>query len=272
MIARLNAIVLGVYDSGESSEVAHVLSAEHGPLSIMAKGARRAKSQVAAALQPLALTELTVHMHEDADIATLRDAATLHAHPEFAEQPARLACGAVIAEVAAACCMAHQSAREMVELVVRGLDDLASAAPASIDARTALWLLRILAASGHSPAIDPAVLAHRSDPKPRVFWLEISRGRVTLDGSQPLHAPAWPLMAAREDYFPLPPEAVRLLHSCAAGGEDAALARLHPPLAQQLVRGLMLHAEHHLDRRLRSARFWNSVAPGPDSRAGIPGG
>lgn len=262
MITRLHAVVLGVYDTGESSEVAHVLSAEHGPISVMAKGARRRHSNVAAALQPLALAELTVHMHEDSDIATLREACSVHAHSEFSTNPSRLAAGSVLAEVASAGCIAHQPAREMVELLVRSLDDLAVSPDEALDARMALWLLRILSVSGHSPAISEDVLARRGAPRPSVFWLELGRGRVTLDGSQPTTPPSWPLLPAREDHYPLPPEAVRLIHESRGGGGDASAGRLDPARARQLVTGLILHAEHHLDRRLRAARFWKSVPSG----------
>ncbi len=266
MIARLHAVILGVFDTGESSGVAHVLTAERGPLSVIAKGARRGRAPVAASLQPLALAELTVHMHEDSEMVTLREASAVHAHPEFAREPARLACGALVAEVAAASCLSHQPAHEMLETLVRALDDLAAAPSGSIDARGALWMLRILAASGHAPIIDPVVLSHRGTPRPRMFWLEVSRGRVTLDGSQPSSPPQWPLLPAREGHFPLPPEAVRLIHESTGERGDRAASNVPPPGARQLLRGLVLHAEHSLERRIRSARFWESLSPGGERR------
>lgn len=265
MIERLHVIVLAQYDTGDTSEIVHVLSAEQGPLSIVAKGSRNPKSRVRALLQPLALLEMSVARREDADIATLREASLVRAHSELTTNIQRLAHACLIAETAALCSTPHQPAHAQVELVTRATDDLAECDLAVLGARTAQWLLLVLGESGHAPQLAEALLTPwAGESRPRVFWLDVERGRVHAEYPQPIMPPEWPMQPARVGQYPLPPEGVRAIYD--------ALQSPHPPpldppdelrgaRATQLIEALLHHLQHHVSRGVRSAKFWRSIAP-----------
>jgi len=263
MIERLHAIVLAQYDTGDTSEIVHVLSAEQGPLSIVAKGSRNPKSRVRALLQPLALLELSVARREDADIATLREASVVRAHSEMATNLQRLAHACLIAETAALCSTPHHAAHAQVELVTRATDDLAECEPALLGARTAQWLLLVLEESGHAPQLAEELLAPWAGPtRPLMFWLDVERGRVHAEHAQPVQPPEWPLTPARVGHYPLPPEGVRAIYDAM---RNPVPPPLDPPeglrgtLANQLIEALLNHLQHYLSRGVRSAKFWRSM-------------
>jgi DNA repair protein RecO (recombination protein O) len=263
MIERLHAIVLAQYDTGDTSEIVHVLSAEQGPLSIVAKGSRNPKSRVRALLQPLALLEMSVARREDSDIATLREASLVRAHSELGTNLQRLAHACLIAETASLCSTPHQPAHAQVELVTRATDELAECDLAMLGARTAQWLLLVLEESGHAPQLADELLAPWAGPtRPLMFWLDVERGRVHAEHPQPILPPEWPFIPARVGHYPLPPEGVRAIYDAM---QNPVPPPLDPPeelrgaLAHQLIEALLHHLQHHVSRGVRSAKFWRSM-------------
>lgn len=263
-IERFSAIVMQAYETGETSEVLHVFCGAFGRLSVMAKGLRNPKNRLRGLLQPLASVELTVFLKESAEMATLKEAAPVRDRDVLRGDLERLSLGSLLVEIAASCCESHQQSLEMFAVVEAGLDVLDLARSAQPPSTAALHhLLRILAIAGYEPTIDPALLrSWTGGIKPLMFWLDIGEGRVHANRPQPVEI-AWPLLPdSRDAQFPLPPEAVRALYeNQRADIEDfGALPSLEAAHARQFIEGLVRLIQWHLDRPIRSARFWRSMA------------
>ncbi|MCC6546746.1 DNA repair protein RecO [Candidatus Sumerlaeota bacterium] len=261
-VVKIHAIILKSYETGNSSEVVHILCAEFGRYSVYARGLRRQRSRFAAILQPLSLVELTLSAKDGAEMATLRDAAPLTDHSALTSDMERFSLALVLAEVAAASCNAAQAAPEIFAALVQALHDLdpRSGEPAMLAACRAM--LTILAAAGYEPQIDEALLhpwpAERA--KPQMFWLEMENARVHSQGSHSLGDPHWPMrIAPAARHFPLPPQAVRFIHNV-AHGRQVVLASEH---AAQLFEGLVRLAEYHHESGIKSANFWREISGTP---------
>ena len=74
---RLRAVILRRIPYGDTSWILHVFSREEGAMGLMARGARRPKSPLAGALEPLGLSELEVMAKPGRDLQTLSQATAL---------------------------------------------------------------------------------------------------------------------------------------------------------------------------------------------------
>ncbi|MCB2155954.1 DNA repair protein RecO [bacterium] len=261
-IERFPAIVMQGYETGETSEVLHIFCGAFGRLSIMAKGLRNPKNRLRGVLQPLASVELTVYLKETSEMGTLKEAAPLQSRDALRGDLERLALGALLVEIASACCEIHQESAQMFDVVQAGLDALEAESQAP--ATPALHhLLRALSIAGYEPNIDPALLRPWDEgAKPHVFWLDIAEGRIHTTRPQP-RTICWPRITNMQDLeFPLPPEAVRALYENQRTElEDLSkLPALETSHAIQLIEGLVRLMQWHLDHPIRSARFWRSMA------------
>lgn len=265
MIHTVRAIVLQRYETGDTSDVVRAFCAEHGRLSLMAKGLRAPKSRLAGILQPLATAELTFHQREGADMGTLRDAAPVDARDALHGDLERLALGSLLAEAASESCeFGHESA-EMFDALERALDALLPTSPRPAPSAAMHFLLRIVAIAGYEPSIDEALLAPwpAERPKPAMFWMNVEEARVHADFPQPAGETRWPMPVADDAReIPLPPECVRAIY---VNGQTPtarleSLPAVGSDLAVQLIDGLVRLAQWHLGHPLRSARFWRSIA------------
>ena len=95
---RTEAIVLRSIRYGEADRILHLYTPDHGRLSAIAKGARRARSRLGARLEPF--MRVTAHLHEGrSDLLTVTGVDTIAVHAGLREHAATLdsaarACGA----------------------------------------------------------------------------------------------------------------------------------------------------------------------------------
>jgi DNA repair protein RecO (recombination protein O) len=73
MITKTEAIVLRTVDFRESSLIATLFTRSHGKVAVIAKGARRPKSKMAAFLVPGQMVEVVYHYKPTRDVQTLTD-------------------------------------------------------------------------------------------------------------------------------------------------------------------------------------------------------
>jgi DNA repair protein RecO (recombination protein O) len=74
MITKTEAIVLRTVDFQESSLIATLFTRKYGKVAVIAKGARRPKSKLAAYLVPGQILETVIFMKETRDVQTLSEA------------------------------------------------------------------------------------------------------------------------------------------------------------------------------------------------------
>lgn len=95
---RLRAVILRRIPYGDTSWILHVFSREEGAMGLMARGARRPKSPLAGALEPLGLSELEVAARPGRDLQTLSQASALDSRDGLRSDLAAGAAAMVCAE------------------------------------------------------------------------------------------------------------------------------------------------------------------------------
>jgi len=78
---RTNAIVLQVRDLGEADRILVVFTPGHGKVSVIAKGARRARSRLGPYLDYF--SEVALHLTRGRDLDVVTSATTVHQHPNL---------------------------------------------------------------------------------------------------------------------------------------------------------------------------------------------
>lgn len=90
MIVRTDAVVLRAFDYSETSRIALVLTRMHGVISVLAKGARRTKSQFGSTLQPLAHVQVVYYHKPGRGLQTLKEASHVTRFASLQRDLARL--------------------------------------------------------------------------------------------------------------------------------------------------------------------------------------
>lgn len=147
------ALLLRRTPFGESSLVVQALSARHGRLSLMAKGAYRPTSRFFAVLDLCDTLELDWQSNPRAELCTLRAAAIAERRPAIPLVPQRFRAATGVLELAEITSRAGQPEPELFALVEQALDrlQLGQPPPDAVLAHFELELLRIL---GVPPALE----------------------------------------------------------------------------------------------------------------------
>jgi len=74
MLIRKDAIILKSYKFRNTSKIIHIMSSASERISLVAKGARRTKSQFAGNIEPLNLTQLVYYIKPGKSLGTLKEA------------------------------------------------------------------------------------------------------------------------------------------------------------------------------------------------------
>jgi Recombination protein O N terminal/Recombination protein O C terminal len=257
---RFHALVLKSYETGNSSEVVHTISADYGRLSIYARGLKNPKNQYRGILQPLSLVEMIISLKGDAEMGTLREATLLEEHEGLRNDLERLTLGMLLAEVMGASCGTHQPAPELFSALLHGLHHLDPRSGFSASEAACRGMVELLSTGGYGLSLDPALLQPwpAGMARPRCFWLQIDSGFVSLEeGAQPAKEPSWPwIPTGGSRLFPLPPSAVRFIYQLERGQKSAPL---DTDQAHQFLEGTIRLCEYHLEVPLQSARFWRQL-------------
>ena len=73
MLTKHKALVLNSIKYGDTSVITHFFTSEEGLISVMCHGVRKTKSNKAALLQPLSLSEIIVFQKHNAGLSTLKE-------------------------------------------------------------------------------------------------------------------------------------------------------------------------------------------------------
>jgi hypothetical protein len=219
-LERTEAIVLRGVDFSETSRIVTFLTPERGRLACMAKGLRRAKSELAGLLDTFHRVELVYHWKDSRSVHPLREVSLLDGYGAIKKDLEKATYGALALEVAYKTAHEDEPSEELYRVLVDGLAQLAASSSGAIGPVT--WLLfRLLSAAGFEPRVNDG----------RGF----SNASGMTDGGE------------RADVG-LSVEAVADLQRIAAARE------MPPPLhaEQETFRVLSRYAEHQLAARFRS--------------------
>lgn len=187
----IKGLVLRVTETKEADDILTVLTAEHGRLPVIARGARRKNSRLAAACQHLAFSELVLyrrgewHMLDEASTITLFDG--LRTDIE------KLSLASYFAELTEAVTGEELPAGEILSLLLNALYALDTLDRPQELVRAA-FELRLLSLSGYEPLLDGCAVCGESEPSEPVFdvmqGVVLCRKCAGLSGGVPLDAGA----------------------------------------------------------------------------------
>ena len=98
-IVKTECIVLSVIDYGDSSRIAHILTGDHGKLSVIVKGAKQKASKIGKIVFPLNIINAVFYLKENRDIQLLTEADLVNYYPQIHEDYEKLKYSLAVMEI-----------------------------------------------------------------------------------------------------------------------------------------------------------------------------
>jgi DNA repair protein RecO (recombination protein O) len=229
---RDRGVVLRTIRLGEADRIATILSLEHGKVRAVAKGVRKVKSRLGARTEPLSHIDFMAWRGRELDV--VNQVEVIDVFPRIRGDLGRLDAAVTMAEVIDQSTVDHQQSPELYRLFVGALRSLEeTGSPVVLPA----FCLKLLATEGVGVAADRCAACGSDAPL------------VAFDASQ-----GGFLCAACRRGQAVSAEVVSLARAITSGGLARALREPHGPELDQLEQLTVGAVEHHLERRLRSAR------------------
>jgi DNA repair protein RecO (recombination protein O) len=243
-LVATEAVVLHVLDYLESSRILRLATREAGVVSVLAKGARRARSRVGSAVDLFAGGVAQLYLKPGRELQTLAGFDVTRSRQALALDLGRFGAAAVLAELAL-CFVRDDPNPEVHDVLVQGLDAI-TVAPAGHAAGAGLaaaW--RFVGELGFAPAVDSCGSCHASLATEAVVPFSHPVGGALCASCAQL------ARGARR----LPPEARAALRAWLAGAPAPALTPGAIRAHQRLLREFL--GEHLVDGRpLRALDAW----------------
>jgi len=247
MYINTTGLVLREAPYRESSKILTVLTSTHGKITVAARGARRRGSRIAAAAQPLMLSEMTLFVHSDR--YTLTEAQPVELFPGLTHDLARYSLGAYFAELLEA--VADEDVPNP-ELLSFGLNALYLLSEGKRDMRLvkAVFELRIMLISGYAPSL--AACARCGEPANDPVLLLDEGALSCLRCKKPGEA--------YEKLCEGSLEAMRFVLDAAP--RRVFSFRLQEPALRRFSAACEAYAMHQLGRRFKTLEYYKSVSEG----------
>lgn len=229
---RDEGVVLRSHKLGEADRIVVVLTRHHGKVRAVAKGVRRTRSRFGARLEPTAVVALQLYRGRgELDIVT--QAETLERFSSLRQDLERFARASVILEMAEQLVPDANPNRPLHQLVLGALRELDRSGSRLV---VPAFVMKVLAIEGVQPVVDRCVSC---DAVGTLVAFDATAGGTRCQTCRRGEAISPPALAS-----------VGLL---AAGRVREALASTPPDAVGEVEHLAMRLAEHHLERRLRTA-------------------
>jgi DNA repair protein RecO (recombination protein O) len=251
---RDRAVILRKLDYGEADRIFTLLTQTHGKVGAIAKGVRRPESKLGPSL------ELYGHI----DVLLAKGRGELDVVAQVQRVPGyriegtveRIAHAALIAELAERVCEDRHPVDGVYELAVTSMVELARES----DPRraSAYFMMSALDLLGYAPQLSSCASCEKPLVAKPAAFSAAAGGFLCEEWSSPFMG-RWP--EGPEGTISLVPlAAIKVLRLMAAGDlETYRRLKLDDALMATLERVLTVQLEHHLDRRLKSVQFLNSM-------------
>lgn len=226
-----DAIVLHAFSYLESSRIIRLATREAGVQSVIAKGARRARSRYGSALDLFAEGSAQLHVKPSRDLQTLASFDVTRARPQLAADLDRFTAASALAELVLRFTR-DEGAPPLYDILSRGLDRLGRAQPGEAKSVALGIFWRIVSELGFTPAVDSCASCHTMVPPERSARFSHPAGGVLCDRC------AESSRASRT----LPPDARAALRGWLADEDPSLLADADARAHQRLLREFL--AEH----------------------------
>ncbi len=239
---KTHGIVLRARNLGEADKIYTLFTAERGKVDAVAKGVRRAKSQLGGRLEFGSEIALGLHRGRNLDVVT--SAEIVDSYWNGIARPGAFGTAHVVAELVDAFCETDLALPDVYALLRGALRALAAAEePALLVPR---FELRLLGALGYGPEADACVRC--GDDFAAAAWADVEAGGLACERCRPRSADALALGA----------EDVANFRGLAAAGGGSVRPAMHATRAA--TRAVDAFVTWHLGKRLKSAMLLDTLA------------
>ena len=243
-----SGVVLRVTDTKETDRILTVLTADRGKIPLIARGARRKNSRLAAACQLPAYSELTIYKR--GGWYMLDEASPLELFDALGRDIELLALASWFCELAEAVCAEETPAPEVLSLLLNALYALCytDRPPRLVKAA---FQVRLMALAGFEPLADGCALCGRGDAEAPM--LDVQGGFVTCGGCRgPDAGLRLPLTAGG---------LAALRHVLTADGKRLYSFTLEPGALAALDHAGEAFISAQLERGFRTLDYYKSLLP-----------
>ena len=182
-IVRTDAVVLRSMEYGETSRIVRLFTREQGRVSVMARGARSARSRFGSTREAMSWIQTVIHCKPGRDLQTLSESAHMETFPNIGRSLHRIALGVRTIELSAALLQEGQSNPPAFELQVDALRMINTAAE-RVDNVWPFFAMRLAGILGLSPSFSKAEVQRLPADG---GWLRLDTGE--LEVGRPVGSP-----------------------------------------------------------------------------------
>ncbi len=163
-IEKSAGLILRVIPFRDTSRILTAYTAEHGLVSLLAKGVRGPKPRFGAALELFATSDLVYYHKDSRELQLLSQATLLEPHLGLGNDPHRYAYGTAVLEFLLKVLAGQEPPGRLYALSVRTLEVLETAPPAALAAVFQAFAIKAVSFLGHRPELYVCVECGRSAP------------------------------------------------------------------------------------------------------------
>lgn len=236
---RDEGVVVRTLRLGEADRIVTLVTPEHGKVRAVAKGVRKTKSKIGARLEPVGHVSALFWRGRELDVVTQVE--LVDSFRGIRADYDRLAQALTLLEIADQLALERHPMPELFTMLTRALKALEqTGSPLLVGA----FCWKVLAIEGVGPVVD--VCARCGDAGPLVAFAA-EEGGFLCTGCRRGQA--------------ISPDAVALVQRVLGGGLAGVLAEPASTAGAEMERLATVALEHHIDRRLRSARHLPEIRP-----------
>lgn len=197
------AVVLQTYRYSDTSKILRLMTREHGPRSVVARGALRPRSRFGGLLEPFAEGTATLYVKENRDLHTLSAFELRKERQALGSDLQRFAGASVLCEVVLRLAPEHRDVR-LYSSLVEGLDALLAVPREAVPATALRQIWHLVRLLGFAPDLEGCVRCGRPIPPDREAIFDLPAGGLRCsrcgaeDGPRPTSAQAGPRLSPGE--------------------------------------------------------------------------
>lgn len=174
-LVTADALVLQAFPYSETSKILRLLTPGHGVRSVIAKGARRARSRYGGILEPFTEGVASFYLRENRDLHTLSDFELIRSRQRLGRDLVRFGAASLLGEIVLRTA-SEQAAPEVFHHVRLALNALEEAEPGVVEPVALARTWSLIATLGFGPSLDRCVGCGRPLPDTDALFFDYGAG------------------------------------------------------------------------------------------------
>lgn len=174
-IVTSHSVVLQAFRYSDTSKILRLLTRDRGPVSVIARGALRARSRLSGLLEPFAEGSATFYLKSNRDLHTLSGFDLIRERQALGVDLARFAGASVLCELVMRVAPREADA-SLFDFLVASLDDLLEVSEAQVQAVAAARIWQLVTLLGFGPSVVACVDCGRPPEPDRPARFDLAAG------------------------------------------------------------------------------------------------